>query len=113
MAQSGRGIWLWEERISELESIGRRQPHISDNQAVALIGVEKVIRRVVLHPEQKRRMLPIALFEKREGLLAVAELSIKEGQINGRDILRRGFLFEVAHLPADHVLVSVQLGRES
>jgi hypothetical protein len=45
--------------------------------------VEEVVSWVVLDPKQDRRMLLIALFEKREGLFAVAELGVKEGQING------------------------------
>jgi hypothetical protein len=42
-AQSGRGIWLWEERLSELESVGWGKPYPFDDGTVALIGVQEIV----------------------------------------------------------------------
>ena len=42
-AQSGRGIWLWEERISELKSVGWGKPYPFDDGTVALIGVQEIV----------------------------------------------------------------------
>lgn len=64
-------ISLWIQAL-----IRWRQPYPSNDRAVALIGVQKIVRRVELEPEQERGVLAKALLKKRQGHIAVVELRV-------------------------------------
>jgi hypothetical protein len=58
-------------RISS--SIGWGKSDLLDDGAVSFVRVKEIEGRVVLNPEQERRMLATALFEKRQGFGTTAE----------------------------------------
>ena len=47
-------------------------------------------------------MLSHGLFEKREGLLAAAELGVQDSEFDGRDVVVGGLAGEIADLPTEH-----------
>jgi len=57
-----------------------------DDGAIALVGVEEVVGGVVLHPEQNGRVLAIGCFNERESLLLLAELSVLQSELEGRNV---------------------------
>jgi hypothetical protein len=50
-------------------SLTNRKPYPFDDGPITLVRVEKIKRRIVLHPEQPRSVLSIAFLEKGQGLL--------------------------------------------
>jgi hypothetical protein len=71
--------------------MGGRQSNPSNDSPVALVGVEKVVCRVILDPEQQRGVLAIPFFEISQSLLATAQLGVLEGQIEGRNVKSPSF----------------------
>jgi hypothetical protein len=64
-------------------SIGGGEAYAFDDGAVAVVGVEEIERRVVLHPEQIHRMVAVGFFQGCEGLFPFTELGIPISEIVG------------------------------
>ena len=68
--------------------------------------MKKVEGRLGLYPENLGSVFPVSFLELDKGLLALAELSVKPGQLDWRDIVRLGLLHEPAQLPSNHSFVA-------
>ena len=64
-----------------------------DDGTIALIGVEEVVSRVGLYPEQVGSVLLIGLLQGSERLFFPAELGVLKGKLHGRDVMGRGLFF--------------------
>src|ERR1700739_980281 len=86
--------------------VNRREAGAVDDGAITLIGVKKVEGRLGLYPENPGSVLPVALLELGKGQLALAELSVKSGQLDWKAIVCLSFLLKTAQLPLNHSFVA-------
>jgi len=68
--------------------------------------VEEIERRFVLHIEERRRMVAVSFFEKRESFFVLAESGIQAGPFDGRMVTLGGVSLEIAQFAAEYRFVA-------